>query len=879
MSTKVALVGVHGSGKNTFLRLLSSRLLPDEGEIFVPTHLRILFVAQDPVLLDASVWENLTYGAPNTEIDVVKGVLKMLQMKNILAHLQAELLGNETANQEMGDEEQGLRQPNRSPVEKISDLSEPLTGRNSQSRSSRTLSMNGNSYKELPALDPQELAADAARDGRSPLTYTEKVKVSLARALIMNPHLLVLHRPFHHFDLGTADDVLNVIQIHHENRGASLPQQTLIFGSPTVEQAQKAHTVWQIDHHEKTVREVKPSDLNHRFEPMRPAQADAKLKYWAADDPYSFSSHVRHAAKRSWQRAIELLALRPTWDVVSCSCALRCPWSQALALMAAIAKKETMETVEADPMTFSSVVSSLEKCTQWQEAVEVVSNMASGRLGDAFAYSAAIGALQGRWRHALVLFEEMCGSEVKADVICFSHAMHPALNLLKSMRSQQCQFDIIICNAVISCCEKRGDWPSALEILEMRRCMLPHSHDVVGCSAAVSACEKAKEWRCALQLLSEQDTRDTIICNSAISACEKCIEWRWSLRIVALMKEIQVQPDAVSCNAAISACENASLWRWAIALPKNDWGMAAMISACEKAQNWTSMLHLLMLQRLMGLVPGIISFEAALRGCRLRWKAAVFVLASTWSWRLEATPLSYLDSTGTALRNPRRAASKERRMTADERLGPPPTVALAAGGSGARAQGGAAQGGMLSALMPPPNVGPLLAGMGTTSGYLLFYVRYEGRWLGLVKGFRLYQGSRVEQKWALGINVKFMEVFLVVLVHCLWEAAYMVFYVNKLLKFLVKNLGGNQATRSVKTWSKPSVGNVFKMLSQFLVGLQKMHNPEQAASDSSYKSVPEIPGGGVGVSVAMSAWHQSGSQRGLRDLWGHRQWSEGTGSQ
>ena len=38
--------------------------------------------------------------------------------------------------------------------------------------------------------------------------------------------------------------------------------------------------------------------------------------------------------------------------------------------------------------------------------------MASGRLGDAFAYSAAIGALQGRWRHALVLFEEMRDSWV-----------------------------------------------------------------------------------------------------------------------------------------------------------------------------------------------------------------------------------------------------------------------------------------------------------------------------------------------------------------------------------------------------------------------------------------------------------------------------------
>ena len=39
---------------------------------------------------------------------------------------------------------------------------------------------------------------------------SSQVKVSLARALIMNPDLLVLHRPFHHFDLATADDVLAV---------------------------------------------------------------------------------------------------------------------------------------------------------------------------------------------------------------------------------------------------------------------------------------------------------------------------------------------------------------------------------------------------------------------------------------------------------------------------------------------------------------------------------------------------------------------------------------------------------------------------------------------------------------------------------------------
>ncbi|CAJ1386830.1 unnamed protein product [Effrenium voratum] len=49
--------------RNTFLRLIASRLLPEKGEIFVPTHL------------------NLTYGAPdNSDLDVVKGVLRLLNI-------------------------------------------------------------------------------------------------------------------------------------------------------------------------------------------------------------------------------------------------------------------------------------------------------------------------------------------------------------------------------------------------------------------------------------------------------------------------------------------------------------------------------------------------------------------------------------------------------------------------------------------------------------------------------------------------------------------------------------------------------------------------------------------------------------------------------
>jgi len=273
----VALVGVHGSGKNTFMRLISSRLLPDEGSVFVPTHLRVLFVAQDPVLLDASVWENLTYGAPDfADLSVVKGVLAHLNMKYVLETLQNEMGEPDGKN---SDVEQGIKQPNRSPVEKISDLAEPLTGDN-EPRSSRTLSMSGGSYMELPNIDPAELAADIKQESskhlwQEPLTYTEKVKISLARALIMNPDMLVLHRPFHHFDIGTADDVLQVIKQHHENRGLCLPAderitrrpRCVVFSPETVEQAVQAHILWQIDHIQKTVLEVGKNEINHRFEP------------------------------------------------------------------------------------------------------------------------------------------------------------------------------------------------------------------------------------------------------------------------------------------------------------------------------------------------------------------------------------------------------------------------------------------------------------------------------------------------------------------------------------------------------------------------------------------------------------------------------------
>ena len=58
----IELGGDHGGGRQTFLRLIAHELFPSKGEIFIPTHLRILHVSQEPLILDGSMLQNLTFG-------------------------------------------------------------------------------------------------------------------------------------------------------------------------------------------------------------------------------------------------------------------------------------------------------------------------------------------------------------------------------------------------------------------------------------------------------------------------------------------------------------------------------------------------------------------------------------------------------------------------------------------------------------------------------------------------------------------------------------------------------------------------------------------------------------------------------------------------
>merc|ERR1712048_1458861 len=117
--------------------------------------------------------------------------------------------------------------------------------------------------------EEEEDSADGSRDGESEfdgdgfeagrwqesLSYAELAKIHFARALIVNPEVLVMHKPFSHYDFGTAENVMQVLKAHVRNRGFKVPSagvgrrrpRTCFFTPSTEQQAQQADVIWAIE--------------------------------------------------------------------------------------------------------------------------------------------------------------------------------------------------------------------------------------------------------------------------------------------------------------------------------------------------------------------------------------------------------------------------------------------------------------------------------------------------------------------------------------------------------------------------------------------------------------------------------------------------------
>merc|ERR1712023_37621 len=58
------------------------------------------------------------------------------------------------------------------------------------------------------------------------LSYADTAKVHLARAFIMNPEVMVLHKPLAHFDRRTSEQVFGLLLEHRTNKGLEIPDDT-----------------------------------------------------------------------------------------------------------------------------------------------------------------------------------------------------------------------------------------------------------------------------------------------------------------------------------------------------------------------------------------------------------------------------------------------------------------------------------------------------------------------------------------------------------------------------------------------------------------------------------------------------------------------------
>lgn len=235
----VAVLAPHGTGRATLLRLIGQVLPPTEGHVFVPPHLRVLHVTQEPVLLGMSLWVNLTFGVASSgkEANVsgplferVCTILRRLHMQRVLRFVTEETKGMSTDG-------------------------EPRPG--------GRISLNH--HREMFSLAARGIQdADIARRGegflwQSSLSDIERAKVHLARALIMDPEVCVMQRPLSIYSHREAARVLTVLKEHVDHRGLGLPEalrenrrpRTLLFSPEDEGQAAQADVLMKVEPQDK----------------------------------------------------------------------------------------------------------------------------------------------------------------------------------------------------------------------------------------------------------------------------------------------------------------------------------------------------------------------------------------------------------------------------------------------------------------------------------------------------------------------------------------------------------------------------------------------------------------------------------------------------
>jgi len=211
----IAVVGPRRGGKSTFMKLLGHVLFPSTGSYFVPSYLRILHVSEDPILLDRSLWSNLTVGRAywrNAEMEtarIIRICRRIGLSKMVVDHLE------ESKEAFLAGED-----------------------------------------------DPDDVSWQV------PLSNSDRVLIHLARAFIYNAEVMVMNRPTIRLPESTSKLVIGLITDFVQNKGVELSASDLWRRRPRtafvsfvrLQGVQAADVVWKVE--DKDVKVVDKADVS-----------------------------------------------------------------------------------------------------------------------------------------------------------------------------------------------------------------------------------------------------------------------------------------------------------------------------------------------------------------------------------------------------------------------------------------------------------------------------------------------------------------------------------------------------------------------------------------------------------------------------------------
>ena len=75
--------------------------------------------------------------------------------------------------------------------------------------------------------------------------------------------------------------------------------------------------------------------------------------------------------------------------------------------------------------------------------------------------------------------------------------------------------------------------------------------NLVLCNGVLSSCEKACRWQQLLDILEKMDG-NLVSYTAAITACQRSRQATWALRLLKLMEHKGLKPNAITCAAAVA---------------------------------------------------------------------------------------------------------------------------------------------------------------------------------------------------------------------------------------------------------------------------------------------------------------------------------------